>query len=206
MALATYSDLQTSVANYLGRSDLTSQIPDFISLAELRLSRDVRTRRMLKTVTTTMVVNDATVGLPTDFLSIRDVFIQGLPRTVVSYLSPSAFSSNSRADQQGLPVFYTMRGNELEFAPKPDSTYTLQMLYYSKPTELSSTTTTNEFLANYPDALLYASLLEAEPYLMNDPRTQTWSSLYNQAITRINTSDEESEFSGVPLVMTVTAR
>ena len=206
MALATYSDLQTSVANYLGRSDLTSQIPDFISLAELRLSRDVRTRRMLKTVTTTMVVNDATVGLPTDFLSIRDVFIQGLPRTVVSYLSPSAFSSNSRADQQGLPVFYTMRGNELEFAPKPDSTYTLQMLYYSKPTELSSTTTTNEFLANYPDALLYASLLEAEPYLMNDPRTQTWSSLYNQAITRINTSDEESEFSGVPLVMTVTTR
>jgi hypothetical protein len=206
MALATYSDLQTSVANYLGRSDLTSQIPDFISLAELRLSRDIRTRRMLKTVTTTMVVNDATVGLPTDFLSIRDVFVQGLPRTVVSYLSPSAFSSNSRADQQGLPVFYTMRGNELEFAPKPDSTYTLQMLYYSKPTELSSTTTTNEFLANYPDALLYASLLEAEPYLMNDPRTQTWSSLYNQAITRINTSDEESEFSGVPLVMTVTAR
>ena len=161
---------------------------------------------MLKTVTTTMVVNDATVGLPTDFLSIRDVFVQGTPRTVVTYLSPSAFSSNSRADQQGLPVFYTMRGNELEFAPKPDSTYTLQMLYYSKPSELSSTTTTNEFLANYPDALLYASLLEAEPYLMNDPRTQTWSSLYNQAITRINTSDEESEFSGVPLVMTVTTR
>ena len=41
---------------------------------------------------------------------------------------------------------------------------------------------------------------------MNDPRTQTWSSLYNQAIARINTSDEESEFSGVPLVMTVTTR
>jgi hypothetical protein len=206
MALATYSDLQTTVANYLGRSDLTSQIPDFINLAELRLSRDVRTRRMLKTVTTTMVVADPTIGLPTDFLSIRDVFIQGTPRTVLSYISPAIFSSNSRADEVGLPVFYTMRGNELELAPKPDSTYVVQMLYYSKPTELSSTTSTNEFLANYPDALLYATLLEAEPYLMNDPRTQTWSSLYNQSITRINTSDEESEFSGVPLVMTVTTR
>jgi hypothetical protein len=99
-----------------------------------------------------------------------------------------------------------MRGNELEFAPKPDSAYVLQMLYYYKPVVLSSGNTSNEFLANYPDALLYASLLEAEPYLMNDPRTQTWSSLYNQAIARINTSDEESEFSGVPLVMTVTTR
>jgi hypothetical protein len=153
-----------------------------------------------------MTVGDATVGLPSDFLSIRDVFIQGLPRTVVSYLSPSAFSSNSRADQQGLPVFYTMRGNELEFAPKPDSAYVLQMLYYYKPTELSVTNTSNEFMANYPDALLYASLLEAEPYLFNDQRTITWSNLYNQSISRVNTSDEESEFSGVPLVMTVTNR
>ena len=206
MALANFSDLQTSVANYLGRSDLTSQIPDFISLAELRLSRDIRTRRMLKTSTATMTVGDPTVGLPSDFLAIRDVYIQGLPRTVVSYLSPSAFSSNARADQAGLPVFYTLRANELEFAPYPDSAYVVQMLYYFKPAALSVSNTSNEFMANYPDALLYASLLEAEPYLMNDQRAITWANLYNQAIDRINTSDEESEFSGVPLVMTVTTR
>jgi hypothetical protein len=206
MALANFSDLQTSVANYLGRSDLTSQIPDFITLAELRLSRDIRTRRMLKTATATMTIGDATVGLPSDFLAIRDVYIQGLPRTVVSYLSPSAFSANSRADEGGLPVFYTLRSNEFEFAPKPDSAYVVQMLYYFKPTVLSSGNTSNEFLANYPDALLYASLLEAEPYLMNDTRTNTWANLYNQAVSRINTSDEESEFSGVPLIMTVIKR
>ena len=206
MALATHSDLKTSVANYLGRSDLTSQIPDFITLAELRLSRDIRTRRMLKTATATMTAGDATVGLPSDFLAIRDVFVQGSPRTTVSYLSPSSFSANSRADEQGLPVFYTLRSNEFEFAPKPDSGYTLQMLYYYKPIALSDSNTSNEFLANYPDALLYGSLLEAEPYLMNDARAQTWSSLYNQSIARINTSDEESEFAGVPLVMAVTTR
>ena len=206
MSLSTYSDLKTSVANYLGRSDLTSQIPDFITLAELRLSRDIRTRRMLKTATATMTIADATVGLPSDFLAIRDVFIQGSPRTTVSYLSPSAFSANSRADEQGLPVFYTMRSNEFEFAPKPDSAYVVQMLYYFTPTVLSDNNTSNEFLANYPDALLYGSLLEAEPYLLNDARTQTWSSLYNQSVSRINASDEESEFAGVPLSMTVALR
>ena len=206
MALATYSDLQTSVANYLGRSDLTSQIPDFISLAELRLSRDIRTRRMLKTATATMTVGDATVGLPSDFLAIRDVYIQGSPRTVVNFVRPSAFSANRPADEAGLPTLYTLRSNEFEFAPKPDSAYVVQMLYYFKPTALSVSNTSNEFMANYPDALLYGSLLEAEPYLMNDARTTTWANLYNQAIDRINTSDEESEFSGVPLVMTVTTR
>lgn len=206
MALTSYSTLKTAVANYLGRSDLTSQIPDFITLAEFRLSRDIRTRRMLKTATATMTVNDATVGLPADFIGIRDVYIQGTPRTVVQYLSPSTFSTNSRADEQGRPVFYTLRANEFEFAPKADSAYTVQMLYYFKPEALSDSTASNEFLANYPDALLYGSLIEAEPYLMNDARVATWANLYNQAVSRINISDEESEFAGVPLVMTFSVR
>lgn len=206
MPLSTYSDLKTSVANYLGRSDLTSQIPDFIALAEIRLGRDIRTRRMLKTVTAMMTADDATVGLPSDFLSIRDVFVQGNPRTKVNYMTPSAFTANAQADVTGLPVFYTMRANELEFAPKPDTAYVAQMLYYFKPTALSDSNTSNEFLANYPDALLYASLIEAEPYLMNDARAMTWANMYKNAIERIETTDQESEFSGVPLNMTVTKR
>ena len=206
MSLNSYTDLKTSVANYLGRSDLTSQIPDFISLAEIRLGRDIRTRRMLKTVTATMTASDPTVGLPNDFLSIRDVFIQGNPRTKVNYLTPSAFTANAQADVVGLPLFYTMRANELEFAPQPDTTYTVQMLYYFKPTALSDSNPSNEFMANYPDALLYASLLEAEPYLFNDNRILTWANMYKNSIERIDTTDQESEFSGVPLSMTVVKR
>jgi len=64
----------------------------------------------------------------------------------------------------------------------------------------------NEFLANYPDALLYASLLEAEPYLMNDARMTVWSSMYDRAINNINGSDQNSEYAGVPLSMSVTTR
>ena len=55
MSLSTYSDLQTSIANYLARSDLTSQIPDFITFAENRLRRELRIRQMLKSVTTATV-------------------------------------------------------------------------------------------------------------------------------------------------------
>lgn len=206
MALATYSDLKTSIANYLGRSDLTSQIPDFISLAEIRLSRALRIRQMLKTVTAATTAGDPTVGLPSDFLQIRDIHISGNPRSPISYLSPSAFSRDSRADESGKPVFYTLRANEFELAPAPDTAYTLSMLYYAKPTVLSDANTSNIFLANAADALLYGALLEAEPYLMNDARLQVWSSLYNNAMEALNTSDDEAEYSGVPLTMTVTTR
>lgn len=206
MALTNYSDLKTTVANYLGRSDLTSQIPDFISLAETRLNRTLRIRQMLKTATALTTANDPTVGLPSDFLEMRDLFVQGSPRTSVTYMSPSAFSRNARADEVGRPVFYTMRGNELEFAPKPDTAYTIQMLYYAKPDALSDSNTSNVFMANAPDTLLYGALVEAEPYLMNDARIQVWSGFYSNAVTTLNTADENSEYAGVPLSMTVTSR
>lgn len=206
MAITNYSDLKTQVANYLGRSDLTSQIPNFISFAELRLNRTLRIRQMLKTATATMTGGDSTVGLPTDFLQMRDIFVDANPRIAISYITPSNFTRDARATESGKPVFYTMRGVEFEFAPIPDTNYTLQMLYYAKPDALSDSNPSNVFLANCPDALLYGALLEAEPYLMNDARLATWTTLYNAAVDRMNASDDESEYAGVPISMKFSTR
>jgi hypothetical protein len=206
MAYTNYTDLQASVANYLGRSDLTSVIPDFIRFAEIRLARDLRTRLMLKSATAPTVAADARVALPTDFLEIRDLFVQGNPRMPVTYLSPSAFTRDARADESGLPVFYTVLASEFQFAPQPDTVYTLEILYYAKPTVLSNATPSNVFLANYPDALLYGSLIEAEPYLINDARSQTWATLYDRAVKNISDADQGGEYSGIPLQMKLTSR
>jgi hypothetical protein len=88
MSLATYSDLKTTVANYLARTDLTTQIPDFIRFAELRLRRELRIRQMLKSVTTSTVSGDATVEVPSDFLEIRDFVVMTNPIQPLSYSSP----------------------------------------------------------------------------------------------------------------------
>jgi hypothetical protein len=206
MSFTSYTNLKAEIADYLGRSDLTSKIPTFVTLAELRLSRDLRTRKMLESATSTMTAGDGKVLLPTDFLEMRNIYTQGNPRMPVTYLSPSAFMRDARADESGLPVFYTVLGAEFEFAPKPDTAYVLEILYFAKPAVMSDSVSSNAFLANYPDALLYASLLEAEPYLINDARTATWADLYNRAIQNINNSDQNSEYSGVPLTMRVTSR
>jgi hypothetical protein len=199
MALANYSDLKTTIANYLGRTDLTNQIPDFISLAEIRMSRALRIREMLKTATATTTSGDSTVGLPSDFLEMRDLFVDGTPRYPLSYVTPSIFTRNLNSSLSGRPVVYTMRGSEFEFGPVPDTAYEIQMIYYAKPQALSDTNPSNVFMANCPDALLYGSLVEAEPYLMNDARTEVWGTLYRNAISDLSVSDDQAEFAGVPL-------
>ena len=44
MAITTYAELKTAVANFLARSDLTDRIPEFISMAEARMGRELETR------------------------------------------------------------------------------------------------------------------------------------------------------------------
>jgi hypothetical protein len=206
MSFATYSDLQTSIANYLARSDLTSIIPDFITLAENRLRRELRIRQMLKSVTTVTVANDATVELPSDFLEIRDFVVMTNPIQPLSYSSPSSLSNDPRTSEVGVPKSYTILASEFQVAPAPDGVYTLKLLYYAAPAYLSSNNTTNVFLTTAPDGLLYGALVEAEPYLMNDARINTWGSMYDRAITSLTKSDEEGQYSGVPLAMKLTAR
>ena len=206
MAYTSYSDLQTAIAGYLARTDLTSQIPDFIRLCEVRLRRDLRIRKMLKSVTTATTASDETVELPSDFLEARDFVVVGNPVQPLNYMSPSLFNRNARTAESGKPIDYTILANDFQLAPVPDGEYTVKLLYYSAPTFLSDSNTSNAFLANCPDLLLYGSLIEAEPYLMNDPRLQTWITMFNRGLSSLTTSDQQGQYSGVPLVMTTTTR
>ena len=201
--MTDYSSLKSTVADYLGRSDLTSKIPGFIQLAEERLRRDIRTRQMLIVARADTAGGEETIGLPTDFLEMRDVHLRTTPASSVTYLSPNSFYAIARTTDSGKPLNYTILASEIQFAPIPDDAYSIQMLYYGKPQYLSDSNIVNVFLTNYPDALLYAALGEAEPYLMNDARLQTWAALYDRSITAISTSDQNSEFGGQPMSMSV---
>lgn len=201
MALATYSELVSTVESYLARTDLTSIIPTFVQLAQERMTRDLRTREMLKVATTT--ATDSTVELPTDFLEMREIHFQGNPPITLEYESPDKFFRDQLTTTSGLPYYYTIIAYELQFAPAPDSSMTLQMLYYAKPTYISSTVSSNLYLANYSDALLYATLAEAEPYLMNDARIQTWATMYDRAIANIMNSDIGKKFPNTALNVTL---
>ena len=187
MAFTNYNSFVTTVENYLARTDLTSVIPDFVQMAQLRMSRDLRTEAMLKVATTTPTDNK--VAFPTDFLELREMHFQGNPPIILEFQSPDLFFRNGQTSLSGRSHYFTMLGTEFQFAPSQDSSYTIQILYYAQPTFISTTTSSNLYLAYYPDALLYATLAEAEPYLLNDARIATWSALYDRAIANIKTSD-----------------
>jgi len=196
MALTNYTELQSSVADFLNRDDLTSIIPDFISLAETKVNREVRHWRMERR---------STANLDTQFTSLPDDFIEPIrltlntantkPLEVVGNFEISTLRSEI-ANAAGEPKFYTIIDGSIEVLPRPDKAYTLELLYYSRIPQLNSQTTTNWLLQYHPDILLYGSLMHSAPYLADDNRIGVWGAYYASAVATLNDQSENARSGG----------
>jgi len=193
MALANFTDLKASVADFLNRSDLTTVIPDFITMCEAGFNRELRVREM--SVRTQAPIDSQYVKLPDDFLGMRNIDLLTDPVTPLSYKNLQNLDIHRRADATGKPIYYSITQNNIEFAPSPDGDYTLEIVYYQKVPALSANTT-NWLLDNHPDAYLYGTLMHSAPYLQADERIGVWAGKYQQVIEQITISDEEAKFSG----------
>jgi len=196
MAISTYAELQTAVASWLNRDDLTTNIPDFITLCEARLNRVLRTRAMEGLYTASTVSGQRDYNLPASYLQMRALRLNTSPLTVLEYVSPEIMDRVWAGSSGGKPVAYTIKANELFLGPSPDAVYTMEMDYYRKFDSLSAIITTNLMLTDNPDVYLYGSLLEAEPFIKNDTRIQIWGTSFYKAITDIQDQDAKDRHSG----------
>ena len=202
MAITTYAELKTAVADFLNRDDLTSAIPNFISLAEAGLNRDLRHWRQQRRVSS--VADEQYEQLPSDFIKAESITIstshgeKALEFASIAEISRRKTASN---DQAGEPVVFTYNAGQIEFVPAPDDSYPLTMVYYASLPTLSDSETTNWMLTLYPDIYLYGALVHTAPYLTDDARIQVWAALYQSAIDAATRDSEQALYSGSPLVM-----
>tara|TARA_R100000700_G_C3176477_1_gene151463 strand:+ start:61 stop:708 length:648 start_codon:yes stop_codon:yes gene_type:complete len=200
MALNTYSALKASIANWLNRTDLTDEIVDFISLTEADFNSKLRIRKMISE--TTITIDAETEDLPTGFLQIRDFFIvSGSTKLPLRYMTPSQMDSIKGTSTTGTPEVYTILGDKLRFAPKPDSTYTATLNFYKKFDALSDSNTSNFILSDHPSIYLYGALYHATNFLggIDKMLVQKWQQMYATAMERLERNDREDQFSGSPL-------
>lgn len=203
MALASYSNLKASLADWLNRDDLTSTIPDFISLAEAQIERRLPTQKMVKRATAT--IDTPFSALPADFLSAKSLVL-----TSTSPVQPLEFLTEDELDAKkqvfrssGKPRYFALVGGQIEVLPAPDTGYTAELTYVATLAKLSDANTSNWVLERHPDVYLYGSLLQAAPYLRDDERVGLWTPLYAQAIEDMILQNERAAFSQGRLSMKV---
>ena len=200
-----YQSLCNAVADVLNRQDLLTAIPNFVALANQRISRDMARINHPGCISrTTLFVVGQTTDLPTDFVSVYQLRESDQQR-VLSYISPDQFKEVTAQGWPGGvnpypimspyvatassagPDYYTIIGNQIWVMPtySVNSPLKLDLSYYRTMPPLNTTSTANWALVKYPDLFLYGALVHSAPYLKADERLEVWEGAYQKILTDI---------------------
>jgi hypothetical protein len=206
MAISTYTELKASIANWLNRSDLTSEIADdFIKLVEADLNAKLRIRQMEQIETIT--IDSETETVPTGFIAVRSFYIlSGSTKYHLNYITPANLFAIKGGSTTGLPRVYSIESDngieQFRFGPAPDTTYTGYLQYYKAFTPLSVANASNYILASHPAVYLYGTLFHAANFIggIDQGQTQMWLSMYQTALERLEDNDQNDSFGGSPVI------
>jgi hypothetical protein len=192
MTIATYSDLKTSINDWLGRSDLTSKADDFIDLAEAFFNLKLQTLNMQKTGTITTTANVSTVTLPADYLSMVMVSLSNDP-SPIDKVALKFINEKYRIAQAGRPLVYCdYPENKIQLGPTPDSAYVLNLIYYYGVTPLDNINTTNWLLTSLPNLYLSACLYNAAGYIKDYEAQDRFAVEVNTYLEDLRTKDRSN--------------
>ncbi len=161
MTALTYSALQTLAADWAHRTDLTSQMPRFIVLAERELFRELMLRNI--EASTTGATSGDTIAIPDDMSSPQRIVIESAGYEYTLNYTPPA-SAMSLTGWVSRPSRFTIEDGLFRLFSAPDGPYTYTIYYLPELTSLSDSNTSNWLLENHEDLYLKATLLQIKKY------------------------------------------
>lgn len=178
MALSNYTELRAAIASRLHRTDLTTQIVDYIAVAEKRLNRTIRLKAQETEATLTATPSSRVLTLPSLFGAPIALYLTTyLPRTALEYRLPEEMQVYSGT---GISRYWAIDGADLKTDTPADQAYTYTLRYIADYD--ISATATNALLTNYPDLYLYGAMIEAATDLVDDALLKRAEYRYVQAL------------------------
>jgi len=188
--ISTYTDLQTAVAQWMHRTDLTALIPDFIALTEEKLNRYLRTKDNETTLSPTAIVNNR-VAIPANTVAVKTLWLDGYE---ASPLKPQSLESVISKGTEGLATVYAWQGSDFLF----DGTGTVEGVLYRNIPPLA-TNSTNWLLTAHPSVYLFGTLMEANLYIKNGEEATLWKARFDGLLDELNGNSQRDTMNG-PLV------
>lgn len=183
-----YAQLKTNVADWIHRSDLTSQIVTFIDMARSRICHDLESMHLEKRVSATLTTEY--VNLPTDLVDIRSIKINNRK---INLWTEDQVVQNGYNDVTGNEAIYTIVANQIRIIGAPSSA-DFEMVYRYIPIAMSVDTDQDVILSNYPQLYIYACDLEFLLYSENEERAAKVVKYYQDAIEQINAASNRARY------------
>lgn len=176
----TYAQLSLAIQQYTEVDEPTfvANIPNFVKNTETIVNNTVQLPAFRRNVTGETTIDFPYIDIPDDFLSVFSIAITGY--AVNGTTTPTAYKYLLQKDvnyireayptvaPSGEPSAYSLFSNSaFLLGPTPDKCYTLEMHYYAYPASITLVGT-SWLGTNFPNVLLYGSLVEAYTYLKGE--------------------------------------
>jgi hypothetical protein len=194
MALSTYTDLQETALDVIGRTGdagLTAYVPVAITLVEAKLNRNLRVAEM--EANAIGASTNGLLALPADYLAWRRV--EAVPYGPLDYVTPDYGSSEYPSVGSGAARFFTIQGSNL--ATFPSYTGEVSLDYYQRIPSLSNSSPSNWLLAAHPDVYLFMTLMELNAYTKDSDAASLWNDRAAAAVDELRTADRIKRYSRV---------
>lgn len=196
MSFDTYANLQAEIASRAKRSDLTTKIPGYISLAETRIKTLLDARAFEVTVDLATTPSSSTIPLPGDFKSPVALWLADInPQERLDQLMAQSLPYNTTPNR---PLYWAIDGSDIRFHCPANQVYPVKFRYM-QTFELSDANPTNVILQNYPDVYFFGALFELADDIWDDNVAIKWDAKFRDAVQRAN-NQEASNNKYVPLV------
>jgi hypothetical protein len=191
MPFSTYTELKAAVADLANRTDLTNQIIDAITLAEMEMQVDCKIMELESDASIT--ITSGSGPLPTGFLGMRSCYWDGNLKTPLKYITPDAFDS-LRNNSGDTPSYYTISGTTIRV--NEGASGTLKAMCNVRFTPLSGSQASNDILASFPNAYLYGSLKHLAVVTEDDAKVQKFGLIFEAEKNRIKANNKDRKYAG----------
>lgn len=169
----SYATLSANILDFTQNNDVafTAAIPTFVQLAERQIHMEANLPSSRKNTTGVLTIGNRTLALPADYIVGKSLEIT-TAAGVVNLLPKAAEFLNEMypvVATQAQPKYYAQYdATNLIVAPTPDLAYAVGFHYLAMPTSIVTAGTT-WLDTNFPQTLLYCSLLHAYVYMKGSP-------------------------------------
>jgi hypothetical protein len=197
MTISTLANLENQVKSFLHRASILDAVgadntDDLIELGEKWIFRKARTPEMEATLSG-QIDSTGVLAVPTDYASLKHARISRTP-TANLKMRPTRWilERYPLRSADGVPQFIGRDGSTFVFGPFPDSTYTVNGVYYAKPTSVISSA--NSLFTTNPDLYLYAALAEANSFIKNNQWIALWVVKRDSILMDVNGEADEGRY------------
>lgn len=149
-----YGELKTAILSDSHRADLTADVPRFIREAEGMIRRDLTAYELTAVLDETDRDSDGLYNLPSGLLEIRNVFTDDAPNGA----EPVAINQLRAIAANAPVIWYTVRGDQIEFRGVPATDAEIEIAYLGVPAALSADGDTNDLLTDHESLYIEGAL------------------------------------------------